>query len=90
MKGADMPTEEMNISWGHVYVATIELAETVLAVGRNEATAKHWAGVHAAQFLNDRGGVNPNTGEQWNAYTVAEYFGVRVTLCEIDGDGVLH
>jgi hypothetical protein len=90
MKGADMPTEEMNVSRGHVYVATIELAETVLAVGRNEPTAKHWASVRAAQFLNDRNGVNPNTGDKWNAHTVADYFGVRVTRCEIDGDGVLH
>jgi len=84
-----MPTD-INVSRGHVYVATIELVETVLAVGSDESTARHWAGVHAAQFLNDRGGVNPDTGEQWNADTVADYFGVRVTLCEIDGHGVLH
>jgi hypothetical protein len=79
-----MKTE--NKSRGTVWVVTIELAETILAVGSDKATALHWAGVRAAQFLNAKE-RKLEGGKSWEPATVAEYFGYRATELEIDGDG---
>ena len=73
-------------SRGSVWVVTIELAETILAVGSDKATALHWAGVRASQFLNEKERKLVG-GQSWQPATVAEYFGYRATELEIDGNG---
>ena len=83
-------TETMeSFSRGEVWVVTIQLAETIIAVGSTEATAKHWAGVAGAEFLTLRDCTDDN-GDPWNAVTVPEWFGYRATKLEIDGDGDYH
>ena len=83
-KENQLPAE--NQSRGAVWVVTIELAETILAAGSDKATALHWAGVRASEFLNDKE-RKLEGGKSWNPSTVAEYFGYRATELEIDGDG---
>ena len=74
-------------SRGSVWVVTIELAETILAVGSDKATALHWAGVRAAEFLNANDVGTNEHGEPWHPATIAVYFGYRATELEIDGSG---
>ena len=74
---------------GSVWVVTIDLAETIVAVGSNKATALHWAGVRAVEFLTLRDSADDN-GEPWHPVTVAEYFGYRATELEIDGPGCIE
>jgi len=74
-------------SRGSVWVVTIELADTILAVGSDKATALHWAGVRAAQFLTANDVGVDEFGNLWHPATIAEYFGYRATELEIDGDG---
>jgi hypothetical protein len=83
-KENQLPAE--NQSRGTVWVVTIELAERILAVGSNKATALHWAGVRASEFLNHKE-RKLEGGQSWNPSTVVEYFGYRATELEIDGDG---
>lgn len=78
--------ESLNETRGTVWVVTIELAETILAVGSDRGTALHWAGVRAAQFLNRHGRTDEHE-DPWDPSTVAEYFGYRATELEIDGNG---
>ena len=78
-----------SFSRGEVWVVTIELAETIIAVGSNEATALHWAGVKATEFLTLRD-CTDNDGNLWNPETLTEYFGYRATKLDIDGDGDYH
>jgi hypothetical protein len=83
-------TEAMeSFSRGEVWVVTIQLAETVIAVGSTEATALHWAGVQAVEFLTLRDCTDDN-GDPWQPATVAEWFGYRSTKLDIDGDGDIH
>jgi hypothetical protein len=81
-----MTTNETT-SRGSVWVVTIELAETILAVGSDKATALHWAGVRAAEFLRANDVGVDEFGNQWHPTTIAEYFGYRATELEIDGNG---
>lgn len=76
-------------SRGTVWVVTIELAETIIAVGSDLPTALHWAGVKAAEFLTLRE-CTDDDGNPWNPATVAEWFGYRATELEIDGAGDYH
>ena len=78
-----------SFSRGEVWVVTIQLAETIIAVGSTEATALHWAGVQAVEFLTLRGCTDDN-GDPWHPATVAEWFGYRSTKLDIDGDGDIH
>lgn len=78
-----------SFSRGEVWVVTIQLAETIIAVGSTEATALHWAGVQAVEFLTLRDCTDDN-GDQWHPATVAEWFGYRSTKLQIDGDGDIH
>ena len=76
-------------SRGSVWVVTIQLAETIIAVGSDLPTALHWAGVKAAEFLTLRDCTDDN-GDQWHPATVAEWFGYAATELEIDGAGDYH
>jgi hypothetical protein len=75
---------------GIVWVVTIDgIADTVVAVATDKATALHWAGVKAAEYLNAVE-VLDEGGERWNASTVAEYYGYHATKLVIDGEAKHH
>lgn len=77
-------------SRGTVWVVTIDgVKDPVIAVGSNQATALHWAGVKAAEYLNAVE-VLDEEGNRWNASTVAEYYGYHATELEIDGEAKYH
>ena len=75
---------------GSVWVVTIDgIGRPAIAVGSNKATALHWAGVKAAEYLNAVE-VLDEEGNPWNASTVAEYYGYHATEVEIDGEAHYH
>jgi len=75
---------------GTVWVVTIDgIKDPVIAVGSNQATALHWAGVKAAEYLNAVE-VLDEGGNRWNASTVAEYYGYHATELVIDGEAKYH
>jgi hypothetical protein len=78
-----------NESRGTVWLVTIELADTVAAVGSDKATALHWATVKACDYLHHANAYQRN-GDKWTPDAVVEYFGYRATETEIDGGGVIH
>ena len=83
MKTEKVPTHH---SRGTVWVVTIDgIKYPIVAVGSNKATALHWAGVKAAEYLNAVE-VLDEEGNPWNASTVAEYYGYHTTEVEIDGE----
>lgn len=77
-------------SRGTVWVVTIDgIAEPVVAVASDKATALHWAGVKATEYLT-LGGCQDEDGTPWSPATVAEYFGYHATELEIDGEANYH
>lgn len=74
-----------------VWLVEIVLNDSIVAVGTTEKTALRNCAARALEYLNNAGvGVDRHTGDDWNAETLAEYFGYRSTELELDGIGERH
>jgi hypothetical protein len=70
-----------------VWVARIQLAYDIVAVGSTEKKARAKCAARAIEFLTNRGCNNQDTGEKWTASAINDYFGCNTIECDVDGIG---
>ena len=75
--------------FGSVWIAEIQLAESLIAVATTEKLAVRNCAIRALEFLENRDVLDEN-GDHYTIDSLVEYFGCRVTECELDGAGERH
>lgn len=75
------------------YVAQFNTYYGVIGLADTESEAVQVAAIKAKKYLDDAGGIDPDTDEAWTVARVIEYFDPRVTAllmgsAEFEGEGV--
>lgn len=73
-----------------VFVVEIQLRDSIVAVGTSETVALKNCAARAYEYLKTRDALDPETGRHWTKRALVDYFGYRVTECELDGIGQRH